>query len=128
MRPDNDATATVLCRCGHPRSKHVFMRGRCAENCGCVGFEVARNQDIFETALTLDEQVELLRKENVRLTGLNRALLNELDGQVPIEDGSHKLRMKLEDVRRVLLQVATDPTSTRATVQGAILQLLERTE
>lgn len=112
------AKLDLVCKCGHPRDKHVFLRARCAENCGCVRYEPKAKATILGTALSLDEQLELANKEIGRLRMLNRVLLDE---QAPDVEKIIRQNEKLREGIRVMVG---DPTSTRADVQARLLGLM----
>lgn len=113
------AKQDLVCKCGHPRNKHVFLRARCAENCGCVRYEPKPTKSILGTALTLDEQLELTARELKRVRAMNRLLLEE---QTPETNAIVKQNEKM---REGIMRILGDPTSTRADVQAGLLRLLE---
>lgn len=124
----------TACKCGHARTHHVFGRARCTVMvqgdtqqipCGCVQFELPHDTNLFATALDLDEQLELTRKELKRTRALLRVVIAE-----DITDRDELLARTLENnerMRRTIQDIINGPTTSRAEVQAALLKLMDVT-
>lgn len=113
-----EARDDAVCKCGHPRTKHVFLRGRCATNCGCVTYEPKPQWSLASAALDAEDELELARKEITRL----RIIIDGLMDDAPADE--QKLREEIERLRDGLRRIAGDPASTRASVQAQVFRLL----
>lgn len=122
----------TTCKCGHARTQHVFHRARCTVMvqgdtqqipCGCVQFELPADTGLFATALDLDEQLELTRKELKRTRALLRVVIAE-----DITDRDELLGRALKNNERLrtgIQSIINGPTSSRAEVQAALLRLMD---
>lgn len=124
----------TTCKCGHARTTHVFGRARCTVMvpgdtqqipCGCVQFELPEATNIFATALDLDDQLELARKELTRCRALLKVIIAE-----EITDRDGVLGRTLRENQRLrtgIQSIINGPTTTRAEVQAALLRIMDVT-